>query len=401
MDAGGGIAGDTHNAQGCACGFTGHKVQGHEARHNAENYTEGEAEHGHEYHVQGKAAFQEKEAEEGGHRQQAGNDHRTHAVTAEHAVRQPAGNEIACDAEGLGITNYLRGTGEREIFLLLQEENTPVTHGMLRNIQEGRRNGDDPNARMPENPFLQLLGGLFIHFPHRFSGEFLHGGQALTFGRIGNENQRYHQAHYSGHGRGQEAPLPTGRRHNETCHHHGDRLTQLRGRAENTVAGTALREREPAGKADGAGRRAHALHPAVNAPQYQEAHKNHQGAQPQRSTQQAQEAQDQIHHGRYAYAHRHESADIAIIGNETVGELTYGIYKIKSRTNDTQLPGRKGAAVYERLLHHTQRSPAHIVQGIGHRHAPESAFPQTLVGSVYLAFRNPGGRWFADAEEGV
>ena len=63
LQAGGGITGDAHDAQGRARSPAGYKVQGHETGHDAEHNAEGETEEGHKEHVRYKAAFQEKKTD--------------------------------------------------------------------------------------------------------------------------------------------------------------------------------------------------------------------------------------------------------------------------------------------------------------------------------------------------
>ena len=253
---------------------------------------------------------------------------------------------------------------------------------------------------MPENPSLELLRGLFIHLPHRLSGEFLHGGKALALGRIRDKDQGNDQADNPRHGRRQEAPLPSCGRHDEARHHHRNGLAQLRGRTEDAVPGSALIEREPAGQADGAGRRTHGLHPAVHAPKEKESHKDKEGSFAQRRSQQPQDTQNKVNKGRYANTRRHKTTDVAIVCNETVGKLSYRIHKVEGRPYEAQFPGRKHATVDERLLDHAQGTPAHVVQGIGHGHAPEGTLTEASVGGVHLPFRNGCFRRFTDAEIG-
>ena len=76
---------------------------------------------------------------------------------------------------------------------------------------------------------------------------------------------------------------------------------------------------------------------------------------------QARQAKDKVQRRGDAYSRGHEPAYIAVIGNESVGELPYRIYEIEGGAYDTQLAGGEEAAVYEGLLHNAKGHAANIV----------------------------------------
>ena len=253
---------------------------------------------------------------------------------------------------------------------------------------------------MPEHPLLQFPGGLLVHGPNLLSGEFLHRRKPLTFRRIGNEHKRKDQADHPRHSRRQKAPLPTGRRHDKARHNHGQGFSQLRRSAENAIHSAPPRQREPARQADGSGRRAHALRPAVEPPQHHKQQHHRHRAHRQRAMQEPQRAQQQVHQGRYPNARRHKTPDVAIVRNEPVHEFAGGIDEKKGRSDNAQLPGREHPAVDERLLYHAERAPADVIERIDHRHAPERPAAQAFVHGIHLPFRHLLSPGLANAEEG-
>ena len=277
----------------------------------------------------------------------------------------------------------------------MQEQHPPVAHGMLRDVEEGGGDGDDPDAGMAENPFLQLPGGLFLL--DRFPGKLFDGGKAFAFGGVGNKDEGHNQADGSRRGRRQESPLPARRRDDEAGHDHGDGLAQLGRGREDAVHGATAFEREPSAQGNGAGRRAHGLHPAVDAPEEREGGQK----KARRPVPKAQKAQDEVHEGRYANPDGHETADVAVVGDEAVEELPYRVHKVEGRADDTELPCRENAAVDEGLLHHAKGHAAYVVEGVGYRHAPEGTGAEASVRPVHLGRRNFLCARFADTEPGV
>ena len=75
----------------------------------------------------------------------------------------------------------------------------------------------------------------------------------------------------------------------------------------------------------------------------------------------AEDSHQEVHHGRNEEACRHEAAYVAVVGDETVDELAYGIYEEKSRAYKSQLARGKDTIVNQRLLHHSEAQSADII----------------------------------------
>ena len=103
--------------------------------------------------------------------------------------------------------------------------------------------------------------------------------------------------------------------------------------------------------------------------------------------------QKQVCKSREEKSGRHETLDVAVVRNEAVHELSYRIHKKKSGSDDAEFSRRKHSLINQRLLHDTETHPAHVIEAIRNRSAPESLVSQRpvflidLLGSDLLSRR--------------
>ena len=95
----------------------------------------------------------------------------------------------------------------------------------------------------------------------------------------------------------------------------------------------------------------------------------------------------QIDYSRYEKAGSHEAADVAVVCNKTVQELSDSIYKKKCGAYQTQLTCRKHAFIDQRLLHDIDAHAADIIKAISDGGPPERSVPERLICILHLIFR--------------
>ena len=217
---------------------------------------------------------------------------------------------------------------------------------------------------MTEHDFLHLRSLHAVLLPHLFGREGLYGRKPLALGGVADAEQDYESPGHSSHSGKDEAGLPPEGPDNGTYHYEGKELADIGTRTENPVVGPPLVHREPPGKIDYPGRGPHGLHPPVDSPEHREGKEEGHRSEGGVTVQETEHSHYQVYQGRDCKARGHEAPYVAVVGYEAVHELADGVDEQQGRPYDSQLTCRKELRVNDRLLHHAQAEPAHIIKAV-------------------------------------
>ena len=246
---------------------------------------------------------------------------------------------------------------------------------------------------MPHYHLLKFLGRHLVLLCDLLSRQSLNGRKTLALWGVANKKKDDQGSDQTGQGSHQEAIFPAQGTDYESCDDKGQELTYIRTGTEHAVVRTPFGLRKPARKADHSRRRAHRLSPAVHTPEHGKRNEDEHGRQSGWPLQKPEDSHEKVHQSGNQKTGGHETAHIAVVGDEAVHELAHRIDQQKCRSYESQFAGSQHSLVDERLFHHAQTHTADIIQTISNRRTPERPAAQRYVCLVHLVrFNLVGGR---------
>ena len=116
---------------------------------------------------------------------------------------------------------------------------------MLGDVDKGARQGDNPDSRMPHNPFLKFPDREGVSLQFRFSAELLYARQALALWSVADKQKDHERSGNPGNRGKEEAIFPAETAYDKTDEKERERLSDIWSGTEYAVVRAAACKREP------------------------------------------------------------------------------------------------------------------------------------------------------------